>query len=245
MPKVVAIHSFHSGAGKSIIAANLAALLSLQGNRIGLLDGNLLSPDLHTAFRISESEIVHPFTDYLHGRSSIKDTVLDVTPYAADDVGGRLFLLPNLPQNSPLNGLDAKLLIDGFRELFHSLRLNTLVLDVGAGLSPITLPFLAIAEALLLVSRLDQDDLQGTGVAIDIARKLEIPMLLLLINRVDHSFDGSQVKSQVEKAYGCEVATVLPDVSDVAPSSSNLFALTYPNHPFTLKLKHLGERVVK
>ncbi len=245
MPKVVAIHSFHSGAGKSMIAANLATLLTLQGNRVGLLDGNLDAPDLHSLFRVSQSEITHPFIDYLNGQCSIKDTVLDVTSYSADDVGGKLFLIPNLPQNLPFDTLDAKLLIDGFRELFHSLRLNTLVLDIGAGLNPISLPFLAITEALLLVSRLDQEDLQGTGVAIDIARKLEIPMLLLLINRVDHSFDSSQVKSQVEKAYGCEVATVLPDISDVEPSTTNLFALTYPNHPMTLKLKHLGERVVK
>ncbi|MBI5930854.1 MAG: MinD/ParA family protein [Chloroflexi bacterium] len=245
MPKVVAIHSFHGGAGKSMIAANLATLLTLQGKRVGLLDGNLHSPQLYAAFRLSPNEVVSSFSDYLRGRCSIKETILDVTSYAADDVGGKLFLLPNLPENPSFDGLDAKQLIDGFRELFHSLRLDNLILDIGAGLNPTTLPFLAITEALLIVSRLDQEDLQGTGVAIDIARKLDIPMVLLLINRVDESFDSSQVKSQVEKAYGCEVATVLPDVSDIAPTTTNLFALTYPSHPLTLKLKHLGERIAK
>lgn len=155
MPKVVAIHSFHSGAGKSMIAANLATLLTLQGNRVGLLDGNLDAPDLHNLFRISQNEITHPFIDYLNGQCSIKDTVLDVTSYSADDVGGKLFLVPNLPPLAPIDKLDAKLLVDGFRELFHSLRLHTLVLDIEAGLNPISLPFLAITEALLLVSRLD------------------------------------------------------------------------------------------
>src|SRR5512145_2731678 len=115
MPKVVAIHSFHSGAGKSMIAANLATLLTLQGNRVGLLDGSLQSPNLHAAFRLNESEISHPFTHYLRGQCAIQDTVLDVPSYADDDVGGRLFLLPNLPNPVPFDDLDAKLLIDGFR----------------------------------------------------------------------------------------------------------------------------------
>jgi len=246
MPKVVAIHSFRSGAGKSAIAGNLTPLLALQGRRVGLLDASLQAPALHRLLQLSERDIPYSFNGFLLGKHKLQDAALDLTDYLnVDESGGKIFLIPSLPTNENIAAIDAKYLVDGFRELFQSLRLDILILDIGAGLNGITMPFLAIAEALIIVSRLDQEDLQGTGVAIDIAHKLDVPHLMLLINLVDQSFDTTQVKSQVEQAYDCEVAGVLPEVSERLVSENGIFAINHPLHPLTLRLKQVGERIAR
>ena len=55
MPKVVSIHSYRGGTGKSNFTANLATTVALQGYRVGMVDTDLPSPGIHNLFGL-ESE---------------------------------------------------------------------------------------------------------------------------------------------------------------------------------------------
>jgi Mrp family chromosome partitioning ATPase len=50
MARIISIHSFRGGAGKSNIAANLAALFAPEGQRVGVVDTDLQSPGIHALF---------------------------------------------------------------------------------------------------------------------------------------------------------------------------------------------------
>ena len=45
--RLVAVHSFRGGNGKSSIAANLAGLLAADGQRVGVIDADIQSPGMH------------------------------------------------------------------------------------------------------------------------------------------------------------------------------------------------------
>ncbi|MHA2160599.1 MAG: nucleotide-binding protein, partial [Candidatus Thorarchaeota archaeon] len=45
--KIVSIHSFRGGTGKSNIAANLAATAALDGKRVAVMDTDIASPGIH------------------------------------------------------------------------------------------------------------------------------------------------------------------------------------------------------
>lgn len=50
MSKIISIHSFRGGTGKSNTTANLAALLALAGQRVGVIDTEIQSPGIHVLF---------------------------------------------------------------------------------------------------------------------------------------------------------------------------------------------------
>ena len=47
MPKIVSVHSFRGGTGKSNLTANLGANLAMNDHRVGLVDTDIQSPGIH------------------------------------------------------------------------------------------------------------------------------------------------------------------------------------------------------
>src|SRR5215218_11505962 len=95
MARIISIHSFRGGTGKSNTTANLAALLATQGQRVGVIDTDIQSPGIHVLFGLAGEEISASLNDFLwHGRP-IEDAARDVTPNSANSVGGKLSLIPS------------------------------------------------------------------------------------------------------------------------------------------------------
>jgi MinD-like ATPase involved in chromosome partitioning or flagellar assembly len=82
--------------------------------------------------------------------------------------------------------------------------------------------------------RPDQQDYEGTSVTVSVARKLRVPRMVLVVNKIPTVFDFAEVKERVEKAYECEVAAVLPHSEELMIlASQGIFALRHPDHPVT------------
>jgi MinD-like ATPase involved in chromosome partitioning or flagellar assembly len=73
MSKIVSIHSFRGGTGKSNTTANLAALLAALGQRVGVVDTDIASPGIHVLFGLEEDQMGHSLNDYLWGKCEIQD----------------------------------------------------------------------------------------------------------------------------------------------------------------------------
>jgi septum site-determining protein MinD len=52
MSKVISIHSFRGGTGKSNTTANVAMLLAAKGRRVAVVDTDVQSPGIHVLFGI-------------------------------------------------------------------------------------------------------------------------------------------------------------------------------------------------
>jgi MinD-like ATPase involved in chromosome partitioning or flagellar assembly len=142
-------------------------------------------------------------------------------------------------------GYDVGLLNDGFHELIKDLDLEVLLIDTHPGLNEETLLSIAISDALVIILRPDQQDYQGTGVTVEVARKLDVPRMLLIVNKAPQVFDPQAVKTRVEQTYNCEVVAVLPHSDEMmALASSGIFALRYPDNPVTAAYKQIIERLV-
>src|SRR5262245_40124766 len=172
MSQNVSIHSFRGGTGKSNIAANLAALLAVQGRRVGVIDADIQSPGIHALFALNVSEMVHSLNDYLWGTCDIKQTAYDVTPRLGDEAPGCVVLIPSSLKAGEIarvlrDGYDVRLLNDGLHTLVDELALNVLIIDTHPGLNEETLLSIAISDVLVVVLRPDQQDYQGTGVTVE------------------------------------------------------------------------------
>jgi MinD-like ATPase involved in chromosome partitioning or flagellar assembly len=250
MATIISIHSFRGGTGKSNITANVASLLATEGRRMGVIDTDIQSPGIHVLFGLDEGAIQHSLNDYLWGKCAIEQTAHDVTPGLGADIKGQVFLIPSSIKVGEIarvlrEGYDVGLLNDGFHELVEVLGLDVLMIDTHPGLNEETLLSIAISDVLGIILRPDQQDYQGTGVTLDVARKLDVPRMVLIVNKVPSVFDLAKVKTKVEQTYGCEVAAVLPHSDDMmALGSAGIFALRYPDHAVTDTFKKLAAELV-
>jgi MinD-like ATPase involved in chromosome partitioning or flagellar assembly len=250
MSQIISVHSYRGGTGKSNTTANLAALLALDGRRLGVVDTDIQSPGIHILFGLTEAEIHHSLNDYLWGNCHIKEAAHDVTPRLGKDISGKVFLIPSSMKAGDIarvlrEGYDVGVLRDGLHELIEALDLDLLMIDTHPGLNEETLLSIAISDTLLIVLRPDQQDYLGTSVTVEVARKLDVPRLLLIVNKVPALFDVADVRARVEQTYQCEVAAVLPHADEMMALASNgLFVIQYPHHPITAALRKVATTLV-
>ena len=250
MPQIISIHSYRGGTGKSNITANLATLLAAGGNRVAVIDTDIQSPGIHILFGLDETRLEHSLNDYLWGTCDIKQTAHDVTAQLDPEIAGQLFLVPSSMKAGDIarvlrEGYDVSVLRDGLLEIVDAMELDVLMIDTHPGLNEETLLSTALSDTLVIILRPDQQDYQGTGVTLDVARKLGVPNLLLVVNKVPSVFDMNQVKARVEQTYECRVAGVLPHSDEMmALASDGIFVLRYPSHPITGTLKQVAEALV-
>jgi len=251
MSKIVSVHSFRGGTGKSNTTANLAALLAKGGARVGVVDTDIQSPGIHILFNLDESEMVHSLNDYLWGKCGIKDAAHDVTGHLGTEIKGQVFLIPSSIKAGEIarilrEGYDVGLLNDGFRDIVTELGLDYLLIDTHPGLNEETLLSIAISDVLVVIMRPDQQDYQGTAVTVDVARKLDVPKMMMLVNKIPSAFDLADVRARVEQTYKVKVIATLPHSDEMMTlASSGIFSLKYPDNSVTLGLKAVVDEIVR
>lgn len=253
MASIISIHSFRGGTGKSNTTANLATLLATAGQRVGVIDTDIQSPGIHVLFGLAGEAITASLNDYLwHGRDII-DAAVDVTAAldgnAPAPLPGRLILIPSSINPDEIarvlrEGYDAQRLTRGLRRLVDELRLDTLLIDTHPGLNEETLLSLVLSDTLLIVMRPDRQDFEGTGITVQVARQLEVPRILLVVNKTPPRLDPAAVAAQVAGTYGCEVAAVLPHADEMMDlASEGIFVLRYPDHPIAARFNEIVARL--
>jgi MinD-like ATPase involved in chromosome partitioning or flagellar assembly len=252
MSRIISIHSFRGGTGKSNLTANLAATMASQGKRVGIVDTDIQSPGVHVIFGLDENTIGKTLNDYLWGRCTIEQCAYDVSgvmrevPPEFITPGGAIFLIPSSLKTGEITrilseGYEVSLLNDGFQELLRRLKLDFLFIDTHPGVNEETLLSIAISDALIIILRPDRQDYQGTAVTVDVARKLNVPQMMLVVNKALPSFDFDALEKLVEETFNVSVGAILPLSEEmIRLGSSAVFSLRFPTHPFTEKLRAIA-----
>ncbi|MFP5270958.1 MinD/ParA family ATP-binding protein [Coleofasciculus sp.] len=249
MSKIVSVHSFRGGTGKSNTTANVAVTIASQGLRVGIIDTDIQSPGIHVLFGIDQTKLNRTLNDYLWNRCGVEEAAYDVSPPEVSKNQGKLFLIPssmNVGEISRIlrEGYNVALLNNGFKKLVSSLELDYLFIDTHPGINEETLLSLTISNILLIILRPDRQDFQGTAVTVDVARKLNVAKLLLVVNRVPQKFELNSVRQQVETTYKATVAGVLPNCEEMMElQSSDLFCLRYPDHYISKEIRGIVDHI--
>lgn len=252
MARLISVHSFRGGTGKSNTTANVATLLAAEGRRVGVVDLDIQSPGIHVIFGFDQDRSLrHSLNDYLWGDCELRDAAHDVTPTANGGLPGEVWLVPSSMRPGDIarvmhEGYDVNRLNEGFRRLIDDLSLEVLLLDTHPGINEETLLSIAMSNALAIVLRPDQQDYQGTRVTVAVAQKLGVPQTVLIVNKAPAAFDPAEIRARVEEAYGCPVAAVLPHSDELMVlSSEGVFALRYPEHELTGLYKSITAQLAR
>lgn len=237
MSQVISIHSYRGGTGKSNISANLSYALAASGKKVCVVDTDIQSPGIHILFGVDEIK-THTLNDFLWGKATIEQVALDVSA----NVGlppGRLHLVPcsmNMGDITRIlkEGYDVKLLNQGFREIREKLGVDYLIIDTHPGLNEETLLSIAISDVLFVILRPDRQDFQGTSVTVEVAKRLKVKNLQIIINKALSCYDPAQIRKKVEASYGCHVAAVFPLTEKMVElGSAGLFFRQAPEEPWS------------
>lgn len=251
MSQIISIHSYRGGTGKSNTTANLATLMAQRGMRVGVVDTDIQSPGIHAIFGLEETNMKNSLNDYLWGVCEISDAAYDVTSNLEGDIPGNIFLIPSSLKAGEIarvlrEGYDVGLLDAGFQDLIATLELDALLIDTHPGLNEETLLSIAISDIVVLILRPDTQDYMGTSVTVEVARKLDVAELLLVVNKIPQIFNLNDVKETVEKSYSTEVAALLPHSDEMMIlGSSDVFVLKFPDHLVTDSLNSLVDRLLQ
>lgn len=250
MSRIISIHSYRGGTGKSNTTANLATLLAVRGLRVGVVDTDIQSPGIHVLFGMGEGDMPNSLNNYLWGQCDIVEAAYDVTDKLGGDVDGKVFLIPSSLNPGEIarvlrEGYDVGLLDSGFQDLLHELELDALLIDTHPGLNEETLLSIAISDKVVIILRPDSQDYLGTSVTVEVARKLDVQGLMLVVNKIPEVFDFDQIKEMVEKTYSAPVAGLLGHSDEMMIlGSAKLFVLEYPDHPVTETLGQIVDHIL-
>lgn len=177
MSRCIAFHSYKGGTGKTTIACNLAAMLSLKGYNVSLLDLDVYAPSLHAYFDHSPNKWIN---DLLFENSELNEIMVDmistVKKYAADNSKkiGRLLVGFSNPQKEEVYRLEGSIktananiqLLRRFVQLREDLisdyESDYVILDTSPGIRYWSINSLAIADVLFLTLKFGDLDIEGT-----------------------------------------------------------------------------------
>lgn len=249
MTKIISVHSFRGGAGKSNMTANLAYLLFKEGKKVAIIDADIQSPGIHILFGLDADTFEYTLNDYLWKTIPIKEIALDVSQTLDPDCNGKLYIIPSSLSASEIakvlrDGYDSELLIQGFYQINEDLDLDYLLIDTHPGIGENTLLSISISDTLLIIMRPDNQDYQGTAVAVELAKKLEVPSMYLIMNKVLPSLDTPSIKTEIEDAYDVPVGEILPFSEEMMElASSGIFCQEHPEHPIAKKLQSILSKI--
>ena len=245
--KIVSIHSFRGGTGKSNIAANLATVAALNGKRVAVMDTDMASPGIHVIFGLGREKMKRTLNDFLRGECDIADACIDLTTrkeFSSID-SGNLFLIPSSMTAADITrilreGYEVSDLKNGFNEAVRVKDLDYLIIDTHPGLDRETLLSMATADNLFVVARVDEQDLLGTAATLSVARKLQVPDIQIIINKKPSIYEDKAIRQEVESKFKTSVATIIPLLPLLIEAGSRyVVSMRHPDSEFTERIEQI------
>lgn len=213
---------------------------------------DLEGPGLHVIFGVSDSDIRATINDVLQHRAPISQAVIDLTSKINLKAGSLIFCPAGHKLDEILSILDTGFNLYTFKRVLEDLaknyNLDYLLIDSHPGIEKDTLLSMALCDYLVLISRVDQQDLFGSGVMTEVASQLRKPVVLIL-NMVPSSVserEAGKIADRLAQLFHLHVLTALPFNSDVLENlSKGVFVLEKPKDPLTRRFTEIATKMLE
>jgi len=104
MGKIIAVHSYKGGTGKTLLSVNLAATFAKLGKKVVLFDLDFRAPSLFSILKIGSAE--NWLNDYLNNTANIDKVLIDISSRIPGK--GKLFVGLANPATEAIRDMSAK-----------------------------------------------------------------------------------------------------------------------------------------
>ena len=255
MGKIIALHSYKGGTGKTLISVNLAATYAKKGKNVCLFDLDFRAPSLHAVFQVDGAE--YWLNDYLSGICDIKKVLINPTQ---KHVGEGKFLvgLAN-PATEAIREMSAKdrkwemralgRLLSLKNSVLNDMHIDYLIFDTSPGLQYSSINAIVSADTVLVVTSIDTSDVEGTQRMIHELYDLFEKKTAIIMNKVPCEILPSKnqkaiLREQFNIKHNMPILEVIPCSCDILRAGGTcIFSEEKPEHPFTKTLEKIASKI--
>jgi MinD-like ATPase involved in chromosome partitioning or flagellar assembly len=252
--KIIAIHSYKGGTGKTLLSANLAATFAKRGKKVCLFDLDFRAPSLSTILKVEKVECW--LNEYLNGTCEIDKVLIDLSSRIQGT--GKLFVGLANPATEAMRDMSAKDRKWEMRALGRLLALRNslldekgfdyLIFDTSPGLQYSSINAIVGADLVIVATTLDRSDVDGTRRMLhelyDLFEKKTDMVLNKVLHEVYSQAGKEELQTRVKDLYQAPLLGVIPCFCDVLKAEGGIiFAQERPEHPFTKILDEMASKI--
>jgi len=256
MGKIVAVHSYKGGTGKTLLSTNLAVTLAKHGKKVCLMDLDFRAPSLSTLLNIDKVE--YWLNDYLNGVCEINKVLIDLSARIGSQCMFFVGLAnPSIEAIRDMSSKDRKWemralgrLLSLRNSLLDGKNFDYVIFDTSPGLQYSSINAIVSADLVIVATTLDNSDMEGTRRMLQDLYDLFEKKTEIVLNKVmyeDALMSGrDRLQAFVKETYQVPLLGVIPCFCDISRAEGKtIFVHEKPQHPFTRILEDMANKIDK
>ncbi len=251
--RVVAVHSYKGGTGKTLLSVNLAATFAKQGKKVCLVDLDFRAPSLFAILKTEDAKTW--FNDYLNENCEIDKALIDMSNSLPGN--GRFFVGLANPATEAIRDMSAKDRKWEMRALGRLLALRSslletgkfdyIVFDTSPGLQYSSINAIVAADLVVVATTSDRSDVVGTRRMLRELYNLFEKKTGLIVNKVLDAGSKTKQEEMDNKAktfYQVPLLGLVPCFCEILRAEGGLiFVRDKLDHPFTKILGEIAKKI--
>jgi len=253
MTKIIAVHSYKGGTGKTLMSVNLAATFAKNGKKVCVFDLDFRAPSLFAILKAQNVE--YWFNDYLNNTCEIEKALVDMSERIPGD--GKFYTCLANPSTEAIRDMSSKDRKWEMRALGRLLALRDtllkdgkfdyLVFDTSPGLQYSSINAIVAADFVVVATTGDRSDVDGTKRMLAELYNLFEKKTGLVLNKVlDPSATSrkTEMANKIKVDYQVPLLGLVPCFCEILRAEGNLiFVQDKPDHPFTKILAEMARKI--
>lgn len=253
MSKIIAVHSYKGGTGKTSLSVNLAASLAKMGKKVCLFDLDFRAPSLFAILKVQDVE--HYFNDYLNDTCEIDQAMIDLSDRLTGN--GKLYASIANPATEAIRDISSKdrkwemralgRLLSLREILLRDQKFDYLVFDTSPGLQYSSINAIVAADFVIVATTADRSDVDGTKRMLAELYNLFEKKTGLVLNKVlDPSATSrkAEIAAKIKNDYQVPLLGIMPCFCEVLRGEGNfIFVQDKTDHPFTKIIAEMAKKI--
>jgi MinD-like ATPase involved in chromosome partitioning or flagellar assembly len=253
MSKIIAVHSYKGGTGKTLFSVNLAATFAKNGKKVAIFDLDFRAPSLFAILKADNTEFW--FNDYLNNTCDIDNVLVDLSGKVPGN--GKFYVSLANPSTEAIRDMSSKDRKWEMRALGRLLALREtlikdknfdyLIFDTSPGLQYSSINAIVAADFVVVATTGDRSDVDGTKRMLAELYNLFEKKTGLVLNKVldaTATARKAEIQSKVKESYHVPMLGIVPCFCEILRAEGNLiFVQDKPDHPFSKILAEMAKKI--
>jgi len=253
MSKIIAVHSYKGGTGKTLMSVNLAATFAKAGKKVCLFDLDFRAPSLFAILKAENTEFW--LNDYLNNVYDINKVLIDLSSRLTGN--GKFYAALANPSTEAIRDMSSKdrkwemralgRLLSLRETLLRDQKFDYIVFDTSPGLQYSSINAIVAADFVVVATTGDRSDVDGTKRMLNELYNLFEKKTGVVLNKVlDPTATAKKTEwaAKIKTNYHVPLLGIMPCFCEILRAEGNLiFAQDKPDHPFTKILAEMARKI--